>query len=110
MAALTRSVCLRLFSLKVENASKIKLWATSSSPFSTKYKTMEGPTSKGEWIFHSPYGDTTIPDLTIPEYTWKNFNKYPNHTALVTSFNFNLYNFLKSLRDLSVCKQSCFTS
>lgn len=46
-----------------------------------KMKVVQG--SNGEQIIYSPYQDTTFPDMTLPEYVWKNVNNYSNKIALV---------------------------
>ena len=39
--------------------------------------------SCNEHVIRSPVPDIKIPDETIPEYVWKNVEKYANHPALV---------------------------
>ena len=47
---------------------------------------MEG--TNGEQIICSPYEDASYPEVTLPEYVWRNLNKYSNRVAVVSKNNF----------------------
>lgn len=34
-------------------------------------------------VVRSPFKDVEIPDATLPEYIWRNLDRWPNRTAVV---------------------------
>lgn len=46
-----------------------------------KMKVVQG--MNGEQIIQSPYENVPLPNITLPEYVWKNVNSYSNNVALV---------------------------
>lgn len=50
------------------------------------------------YLWHSPYEKTSIPDMTIDQYVWKNVEKWKNHVAIVCGVTGRKYTYAK-LRD-----------
>jgi len=36
-------------------------------------------------VVRSPYADISVPDVGLPEFVWQIVDKYPEHTALVST-------------------------
>ena len=36
-------------------------------------------------VVRSPYADISVPDVGLPEFVWQMVDKYPEHTALVST-------------------------
>lgn len=61
---------------KIIQNSPVRLGSTVA-----KSKIIEG--SNGERIFSSPYGEVDLPSVTVTDFVWKNYQKWPERVAVV---------------------------
>lgn len=40
-------------------------------------------------VVRSPYADISVPDISLPEFVWEMVDKFPEHTALVSTNEHN---------------------
>ena len=82
------------------NQASLYIGVTSTRNLSTsskllKYNLPEIPPEDEPFIVKSPYSDVEIPETNLADYVWKDVDKWPERTALV-SLNF-IDNLVKNL-------------
>merc|ERR1712223_1463717 len=77
------------------NQASLYIGVTSTRNLSTsskllKYNLPEIPPEDEPFIVKSPYSDVEIPETNLADYVWKDVDKWPERTALVSFFIDNL--------------------
>ena len=67
--------------ISLESGSKILNCTFRCASTTRKLKIVEG--KNGERIVCSPHEDVVYPEVTLPEYVWKNVHNYSDKIALV---------------------------
>ena len=57
----------------------------STSSILNKYQLPEIPPEDEPFIVKSPYTDVEVPEANLADYVWKDIEKWPENTALVSS-------------------------
>lgn len=80
MESLIRGV--QRMGLVLKNGSRIvNSTSARNASAATNRQIIEG--NNGERIFTSVYGDVELPSCTVPEFIWKNLEKWPQKIAVV---------------------------
>ena len=56
----------------------------STSAISLKYTKPEIPAEDEPFIIKSPYSDVEVPEVNLADYVWKDVDKWPERSALVS--------------------------